>query len=79
MGNLRISDSESKVDILNQHFKSVFTAEDRNNIPDKDPSCYRKLSKNSPSLIIRHPLLYNDMIFLKKFSTYNTLFSISNN
>jgi len=33
---------------------------------------YRKFSKNSASLIIRH-LHYNEIISLKKFGTYNTL------
>ena len=39
-----ISDSSSKADILNQHFKSVFTVEDRSNIPDKGPSCYPSIT-----------------------------------
>ena len=37
------------------------------------PAKYHKFSKNSASLIIRHVLHYNEIIFLKKFGTYNTL------
>ena len=39
-----ITDPANKVDILNQHFKSVFTVEDRSNIPDKGPSLYTSIT-----------------------------------
>ena len=35
-----ITDPASKAGILNQHFKSIFTPEDRSSIPDKCPSLY---------------------------------------
>ena len=39
-----ITDPANKADILNQHFKSVFTVEDRSNIPDKGPSLYPSIT-----------------------------------
>jgi len=39
-----ITDPANKEDILNQHFKSVFTVEDRSNIPDKSPSLYPSIT-----------------------------------
>ena len=39
-----ITDPASKADILNQHFKSVFTTEDRSNIPDKGSSPYPSIA-----------------------------------
>ena len=42
-----ITNPASKAGILNQHFKSVFTAEDRSSIPDKEPiplSIYNRFS-----------------------------------
>ena len=39
-----ITDPASKADILNQHFKSVFTTEDRSNIPDKGSSHYPSIA-----------------------------------
>ena len=39
-----ITNPASKADILNQHFKSVFTTEDRSNIPDKGSSPYPSIA-----------------------------------
>ena len=50
-----ISDSVSKVEALNQHFKSVFTIEETDNLPDKGISPYPALS----NIEITVPGIYN--------------------
>ena len=50
-----ISDSVSKVEVLNQHFKSVFTIEETNNLPDKGISPYPAIS----NMEIMVPGIYN--------------------
>ena len=44
MALLSCRDSISKVEALNQHFKSVFTIEETNNLPDKGISPYPAIS-----------------------------------
>ena len=37
---LTTNDSKTKANILNEHFYSVFTTEDSNDLPDSEPSQY---------------------------------------